>query len=70
MRLKGKEIQVMMDSGAIGNYISPRCVKRCYIETYDKEKLYKLALADGSPVGQTGWMNTKTVPITLNIQKH
>jgi hypothetical protein len=38
----------MMDFGVIGNYISPGCVKRCYIETCDKEKLYKLALADRS----------------------
>jgi uncharacterized membrane protein len=41
----------MMDSGVIGNYISLKYVKRCYIKTYDKDKLYKLALADGSPVG-------------------
>jgi hypothetical protein len=44
----------MVDSRAIGNYISPKCVKKCYIEIYNKEKLYKLALADGSPAGQTG----------------
>jgi hypothetical protein len=43
-----------MDSGAIDNYISLGYIKKYYIETYDKEKLYKLALADGSPVGQTG----------------
>jgi hypothetical protein len=41
----------MMDFGVIGNYISPEYIKKYYIETYDKEKLYKLALADGSPVG-------------------
>jgi hypothetical protein len=40
----------MIDSGVIGNYISPECVKRCHIETGDKEKPYKLTLADGSPV--------------------
>jgi hypothetical protein len=57
----------MVDSGAIGNYISPGYVKRCHIEICDKEKLYKLALANRSPAGQTGWMNTKTVLITLNI---
>jgi hypothetical protein len=39
----------MVDSRVIGNYISPEYVKKCYIETCDKEKLYKLALADGSP---------------------
>jgi hypothetical protein len=41
----------MIDSRVIGNYISLGCIKRCYIETYDKEKSYKLALADGSPIG-------------------
>jgi hypothetical protein len=44
----------MMDSRAIGNYVSPGYVKKCHIETCDKEKPYKLALADGSPAGQTG----------------
>jgi hypothetical protein len=28
----------------IRNYISPKCIKKCYIKTYNKEKLYKLAL--------------------------
>jgi hypothetical protein len=41
----------MVDSGAIGNYISPGYIRKYYIETCDKEKLYKLALADGSPAG-------------------
>jgi hypothetical protein len=59
-----------MNSEVIRNYISPGYIKKCHIETCDKEKLYKLALADGSPAGQTGWMNTKTILITLNIQKH
>jgi hypothetical protein len=39
-----------MDSGVIGNYISLKCVRNYYIETYDKEKLYKLALADRSSI--------------------
>jgi hypothetical protein len=43
----------MMDSEVMRNYISLGCIKKYYIETYDKDKLYKLALADGSPVGQT-----------------
>jgi hypothetical protein len=41
----------MVDFGAIGNYMSPGCVRKCYIEIYEKEKPYKLALADGSPAG-------------------
>jgi hypothetical protein len=43
----------MMDSGAIRNYISLECVKKCHIKIYNKEKLYKLALANRSPAGQT-----------------
>jgi hypothetical protein len=42
-----------MNSRVIENYISPEYIKRCYIKTCDKEKLYKLALADESPIGQT-----------------
>jgi hypothetical protein len=60
----------MMDLEVIGNYISPEYIKKYYIKTYDKEKLYKLALVDGSPARQTGWMNTETISITLNIQKY
>jgi hypothetical protein len=52
------------------NYISPKCVKRCHIKIYDKDKLYKLALVNESPTKQTKWMNIKTILITLNIQKH
>jgi hypothetical protein len=37
-----------MDSKVIENYISPKCLKKYHIETYDKEKLYKLTLIDGS----------------------
>jgi hypothetical protein len=42
----------MINYGVIGNYISPEYIKKCYIKICDKEKPYKLALADGSPVGQ------------------
>jgi hypothetical protein len=38
-----------MDSEVIGNYISPKCIRKYYIKIYDKEKLYKLALANRSP---------------------
>jgi hypothetical protein len=40
-----------MDSKVMRNYISPKCVKKYHIKTYDKEKLYKLALVDGSFIG-------------------
>jgi hypothetical protein len=37
-----------MDSRVIENYISPGYIKKYYIKIYNKEKLYKLALADKS----------------------
>jgi hypothetical protein len=40
----------MMNSRAIENYISLEYIRKYYIKTYDKEKPYKLALADGSPI--------------------
>jgi hypothetical protein len=39
-----------MNSRVIGNYISPKYIKKYYIGIYDKEKLYKLALVDESPI--------------------
>jgi hypothetical protein len=41
----------MIDSRVIRNYISLECIKKYHIEIYDKEKLYKLALVDGSCIG-------------------
>jgi hypothetical protein len=39
-----------MNTKVIENYISPKCVKKYHIKTYDKEKLYKLALVNKSPI--------------------
>jgi hypothetical protein len=39
-----------MNSRVIENYISPEYVKKYYIKIYDKEKSYKLALADESSI--------------------
>jgi hypothetical protein len=41
----------MMNSRVIENYISPKYIKKCYIKICDKERSYKLALADGSLAG-------------------
>jgi hypothetical protein len=38
----------MIDFKVIRNYISLKYIKKCNIEIYDKEKSYKLALADES----------------------
>jgi hypothetical protein len=54
IQLRGNKIRIMVDSRAIDNYISPGCARKCHIKICDKDKLYKLALADGSPAGQTG----------------
>jgi hypothetical protein len=41
----------MINLGVIENYISPRYINRYHIEIYNKDKLYKLALANKSPTG-------------------
>jgi len=69
-RLVDKETKIMIDSGAIRNYISSRCVKQYQIETCNKSKSYQLALADGSATGQTGRIDEETIPIFLKIGKH
>jgi len=69
-RLADKETKIIIDSEAIGNYISSRCVKRHQIETCNKSKLYQLALADDSAAGQTGRIGKETIPIFLEIGKH
>jgi hypothetical protein len=38
----------MVNFRAMRNYISLGCVRKYHIKIYDKETLYKLALADGS----------------------
>jgi hypothetical protein len=37
-----------VDSRVIENYISPRYIRKYHIKTYNKEKSYKLALANKS----------------------
>jgi hypothetical protein len=37
-----------VNSKVIENYISPKYIKKYYIKIYEKEKSYKLALANGS----------------------
>jgi hypothetical protein len=54
IRLKGNKIWVMVDSEVIRNYISSGCIKKCHIKICEKEKSYKLALANESLAKQTG----------------
>jgi hypothetical protein len=50
IQLRGNKIRIIVDFKVIRNYISSKYIKKYYIETYEKEKLYKLALIDGSPI--------------------
>ena len=69
-RLIDKETKIIVDSGAIENYISPKYVKRYRIETCNKSKSYQLALADDSAAGQTERIGKETISTFLEIGKH
>ncbi|KAF7821859.1 Retrovirus-related Pol polyprotein [Senna tora] len=52
-RVRGKEVVIMIDSGATHNFISEELVKRMGLEV-EKTKSYRVTLGDGYTVQQQG----------------
>jgi hypothetical protein len=59
--LKGYAIKVMIDTGATGNFISPRVVRQLNLGTQVKAKSYTLAVVNGKPIdGEQGIVDVET----------
>ena len=64
-----KRIRTMIDSGATGNYMSPRALRKLGKQTRTKEKPYELRLADGTLTDQ-GMVKQETPELEMKIQGH
>jgi hypothetical protein len=68
MKLRGKPIRVMIDSGATGNFISTRALARLNIPIIKVEP-YQLQVVDGSSVEHNaGIVDQGTVPSLLESE--
>jgi hypothetical protein len=67
--INGKEIRVMIDSGAHGNFIDPDCVYKQGFGTLEKTTPYPVIGLDGAPIGNF-IVKLETVPLTMGIQQH
>lgn len=71
IRLNGHEVTAMIDSGAQGNYISPRIVNSKKIPNQEKNDPYQVTSLDGSPIAyQGGVVAFETAQLEMTIKEH
>jgi RNase H-like domain found in reverse transcriptase/Reverse transcriptase (RNA-dependent DNA polymerase)/Integrase zinc binding domain/Chromo (CHRromatin Organisation MOdifier) domain/Aspartyl protease len=68
-KLEGRNIRVMIDSGATGNFISKKWLQNQGLKVKTKKDSYALTLADGTPLRQ-GRIDQEVGPVTLGIMDH
>lgn len=68
MKLLGRNIRAMIDSGAQSNFISPNLVNQMKIHWKKKDEPYRLKTVEGEYVayGQ-GSVNLETAPLQVDI---
>ena len=65
----GHEVLALVDSGAQGNYFSPRIVNRLQIPWKQKDAPYRLSAADGEAFKyDDGLVLRETAPLLVTIQ--
>ena len=62
IRIGRHRLEAMIDSGAQGNFISPRVVNRCRIHWKKKERPYQLTRVEGTPDGK---IENETIPALI-----
>ncbi len=61
----------MIDSGASGNFMTPKYAKRHKLQTQTKKHPYELRVVDGTLISQNnGEVNQETHPLTTRIHDH
>jgi len=58
-------LRVMIDSGAIGNYLSAQSARRHQIPTQKKQIPYPLKMIDGTPIKGKGEIDEETPELTM-----
>ncbi len=67
--INGKTAHIMIDSGAIGNFINPNYVRRHNLRIQQKSTSIPLDTIDGQPVRQ-GKLEEQTTTVQLNFEHH
>ena len=67
VEVDGHPVQAMINSGAMGCYVTPEWVQQNGIKTRQKKHLYKLKLVNAISVEQ---IDTETEPVLLEVQGH
>jgi len=71
VRIGGKTARAMVDSGAMGNFMSPATVTRLGLTTELKEDPYHLSTVDGTPIEQNeGTICIETAEQQMRILEH
>ena len=65
--VEGRRTMAMIDSGATGNFMATRFVKRHGIATREKHEGYELIAVDGSSLPD---VDSETIPLPLALQRH
>jgi hypothetical protein len=65
VKIQGMKTRVMMDSGAMGNFINPEFVQENDIPTVAKRCPYQLTLLGGKDAGIDGWVRKETKPMEM-----
>jgi hypothetical protein len=70
VNLKGKGIQALVDSGAMGNFMSKKSASSFGIQTEDMPEPYHLTLLGGKNAGTDGMVRKRTKPTRMTIRGH
>ena len=66
VKLEGKHIRALIDSGATGNFLDPRVVAENEYTAQRKKHPYRLTLVDGENTDYNdGWVNRETTELTM-----
>src|SRR2546421_2472863 len=69
--VNGHSTTAMIDSGASGNFMTPKYAKRHKLQTQTKKHPYELRVVDGTLISQNnGEVNQETHPLTTKIHDH
>src|SRR5438270_12057712 len=69
--VNGHSTTAMIDSGASGNFMTPKYAKRHKLQTQTKKHPYELRVVDGMLILQyNGEVNQETHPLTTRIHYH
>jgi hypothetical protein len=70
-KIRGAKTRILIDSGYLGNFVSPDFVKKVKLHTQAKGYQYTLyGINDQSVTENGGTITKKTIPISVNIQSH